>query len=147
MSPTHLPCLQRSIQGQHQILRRHYLELFTFMQGFRYFSDLCQNCAYSNTNELVTTKKHDWRLGKFSIYLSVARFLVYKWFQLRISSDCRSEVKVELLSNYCQSNWLAKRGLFCFQERAQYSNQFPLSTVFFGPIQFLLRRGIALIRN
>ena len=56
MSPTHLPCLQRSIQGQHQILRRHYLELFTFMQGFRYFSDLCQNCAYSNTNELVTTK-------------------------------------------------------------------------------------------
>ena len=110
---------------------------------FRFMPKLCLFKHKWTSND----KKHDWRLGKFSIYLSVARFLVYKWFQLRISSDCRSEVKVELLSNYCQSNWLAKRGLFCFQERAQYSNQFPLSTVFFGPIQFLLRRGIALIRN
>ena len=73
-------------------------------------------------------------------YLSVARFLVYKYFQLRISSDRWSEVKEELLSNYCQSNWLEKRGLFCFQKRAQYSDQFPFSTISFGPIQFLLSR-------
>ena len=83
MSPTHLPCLQRSIQGQHQILRRHYLELFTFMQGFRYFSDLCQNCAYSNTNELVTTKNmiDDW--ASFPYICQLLGF----WFTSDFSSE------------------------------------------------------------
>ena len=108
MSPTHLPCLQRSIQGQHQILRRHYLELFTFMQGFRYFSDLCQNCAYSNTNELVTTKNmiDDWAsfpyicqlLGFWLQVISAQNF-----FRLPIWSESRITVKLLSEQLACQA--------------------------------------------
>ena len=45
------------------------------------------------------------------------------------------------ISLHLKCVWLDKLGLFSFQKRAKYSHQFPLSTISFGPIQFLLRRG------